>query len=192
MRIKNKILEWLYPVLIFFNKISRRGRLSLTGNIQAPSVFFDLSMPTGEGTNFNFQQLREKKTLIVNTASSCGYTPQYKAFESIYRQFGHKLNILAFPTSDFGNQELSTDEEIAAFCSRYSVTFPVMQKSKVGKGVGQNEVFQWLTQSSKNGWNELAPQWNFFKYLIDENGNLTHVWGSGIEPAEIANELEKL
>ena len=131
------------------------------------------------------------KILIVNTASDCGYTPQYTDLEKLYKEYKDKLIILGFPANDFGEQEKGSNEEIASFCQiNYGVTFPLMQKSTVIKSAAQNEVFKWLSDKNKNGWNEQEPTWNFCKYLVDENGILVNVYNSSVSPYELIDELK--
>ena len=134
---------------------------------------------------FDFASLKGKKVMIVNTASKCGYTPQYKDLEAIYKQYKDQgFVIIGFPANNFGSQEPGTNQEIETFCKlNYGVSFPLFKKSKVITGADQNEIFQWLTQKNKNGWNEQAPSWNFCKYLIDEQGRLTNFFASSVEPS---------
>ena len=133
----------------------------------------------------NFEKFRGKKVLLVNTASDCGYTGQYDELEKLYKQFQNKLVILGFPANDFKEQEKGTDEEIAQFCKiNYGVTFPLIKKSSVIRGTEQNEVFQWLSDKSKNGWNDQQPTWNFAKYLVNENGVLTNYFAPSLSPLD--------
>ena len=91
--------------------------------------------------------------------------------------------VIGFPANDFKEQEKGTDEEIASFCKlNFGVTFPLMKKSSVTKSADQNRIFNWLTDSTKNGWNNQPPSWNFCKYIVDEQGRLTNFFGSTIEP----------
>ena len=124
--------------------------------------------------------------MIVNTASECGYTAQYAELQQLYTKYADQLTIIGFPSNDFKEQEKGTDDEIAAFCKvNFGVTFPLAKKSSVLKGLGQNEVFQWLTMKEMNGWNEQQPTWNFSKYLIDEKGRLTHYFDPSVVPTEV-------
>lgn len=129
-----------------------------------------------QGNDFDFATLKGKKILVVNTASKCGLTPQYKDLEAIYKQ--HKeanFVIVGFPANNFASQEPGTDKEIGEFCLRnYGVSFPMMSKISV-KGDDMNKVYQFLTQKSKNGLQDSEVEWNFQKYLIDENGTLAKV-----------------
>lgn len=129
-----------------------------------------------EGNNFDFASLKGKKILIVNTASKCGLTPQYKDLQAIYDQYKDKnFVIVGFPANNFAAQEPGTNEEIGAFCQRnYGVTFPMMEKISV-KGDDMNEVYKFLTEKSKNGLQDSEVEWNFQKYLINEKGELVKV-----------------
>ncbi|HVN57174.1 MAG TPA: glutathione peroxidase [Bacteroidales bacterium] len=140
------------------------------------SGFYGFKVKTLEGGTFDFSTLKGKKVLIVNTASKCGFTPQYKDLEELYTRFGgEKFVIIGFPANNFANQEPGTPSEIKEFCTRnYGVTFPMMEKISV-KGNDIAPLYQWLTSKSKNGVMDSEVKWNFQKYLIDENGNLKDV-----------------
>mgnify|MGYP003460413885 FL=1 len=141
-----------------------------------------IKLKTIDGADADFSQYKGKKVLIVNTASECGYTPQYKDLETLYEQYMDKLVILGFPANNFGGQEPGTNEEIKKFCSdNYNVTFPIFEKISV-LGDDQNAVYKWLTTKDLNGWNEQQPKWNFSKYLLDENGNLLKYYSSAVKP----------
>jgi glutathione peroxidase len=129
-----------------------------------------------EGKVFYFSKLKGKKVMIVNTASKCGLTPQYKDLEVIYEKYKEKgFVIVGFPANNFGQQEPGTDKEIGAFCTKnYGVTFPMMSKISV-KGKDIDPVYQFLTQKSKNGLQDSDVEWNFQKYLINEKGELEKV-----------------
>ena len=121
--------------------------------------------------------------MIVNTASNCGYTNQYAELQKLYEHSREDLTIIAFPANDFKEQEKGSNEEIAQFCKiNYGVSFPLAKKSSVVKGANQNKVFEWLTHKELNGWNDKQPSWNFSKYLIDEEGNLTHYFDPAVSP----------
>lgn len=131
--------------------------------------------------------------MLVNTASDCGYTAQYDDLQKLSEIYKDKLVILGFPSNDFGQQEKADDTTIKDFCKvNFGVTFPLMAKSTVRKRDTQNDVFNWLSDKNKNGWNDMAPTWNFCKYLVDENGNLTHFFEAAIEPGDerVLNAIE--
>jgi len=145
--------------------------------------FYDFKVKTLEGETFDFATLKGKKVMIVNTASKCGYTPQYKDLEELYKKHGgENFVIIGFPANNFLWQEPGTAEEIREFCTRnYGVSFPMMEKISV-KGKDIHPVYQWLTQKSKNGVMDSDVKWNFQKYLIDEKGNLKEVMYSKENP----------
>jgi glutathione peroxidase len=128
---------------------------------------------TIEGTELDFSSLKGKKVLIVNTASECGFTPQYKQLEEVFEKYKNKnFTIIGFPANNFGHQEPGTNTEIKAFCQKnYGVTFQMMEKVSV-KGDDMCEIYKWLTDKSKNGVSSSSVKWNFQKYMIDENGYL--------------------
>jgi len=128
------------------------------------------------GDTFDFASLKGKKVMVVNTASECGLTPQYKDLQKLYDTYKDKnFVIIGFPANNFGQQEPGTDKEIAAFCrENYGVTFPMMSKISV-KGDDMHSVYQFLTQKSKNGLEDSEVAWNFQKYLLNENGELVKV-----------------
>jgi glutathione peroxidase len=135
-----------------------------------------------DGKNLNLASFKGKKILIVNTASKCGYTPQYEGLEKVYEQYKDKLVILGFPCNQFGGQEPGTNEEIVAFCKKnYGVSFPLADKIDV-KGDNIAPIYQWLTMKSKNGILDASIGWNFNKFLIDENGKMIAYFPSNIKP----------
>jgi glutathione peroxidase len=151
--------------------------------------FYDFKVKTLEGKTFDFASLKGKKVMIVNTASKCGNTPQYKDLEELYEKYaGSNFVIIGFPANNFGAQEPGTNSEIREFCtSTYGVTFPMMEKISV-KGADMHPVYQWLTSKVKNGVLDSEVKWNFQKYLIDEKGNLVDM----IIPKENPGTSEKV
>lgn len=191
MTLRQSLMKVFYPVLMTFKSKNTQKN---DKTMQPPVSFYSLHAKDNKGNDVNFEQFRGKKILIVNTASDCGFTPQYESLEELYKEYKGKLLILAFPANDFGEQEKGSNEEIASFCKiNYGVTFPLMQKGTVVKSSKQNEVFKWLTDKSKNGWNEQEPTWNFCKYLIDENGVLTNFYNSSVSPVseEVIDAVNK-
>jgi glutathione peroxidase len=137
-----------------------------------------------DGSDIDLSKYKGKKVLIVNTASQCGYTPQYKELQELYEKYGDKLVILGFPANNFGSQEPGSNEEIEKFCKEnYSVTFPMFQKISV-LGDDMHPLYKWLTNKELNGWNDQQPKWNFNKYLIDEEGNLLKYYSSAVKPMD--------
>jgi glutathione peroxidase len=137
------------------------------------------------GKTFDFATLKGKKIMVVNTASKCGLTPQYEELEALYTKYKSKnFVIVGFPANDFMSQEPGSDQEIAQFCKlNYGVSFPMMSKISV-KGKEMHPVYQFLTQKAKNGKEDSKVEWNFQKYLIDENGHLAKV----ISPRVLPND----
>lgn len=144
--------------------------------------FYDFKVKTLEGAEFDFSTLKGKKVMIVNTASKCGYTPQYKELEEVSVNYSNNLVILGFPANNFMNQEPGSASDIRKFCSEnYGVTFPIMEKISV-KGNDMHPLYKWLTSKDKNGVMDSDVKWNFQKYLIDENGKLVDVIYSKEKP----------
>lgn len=152
-------------------------------NATPSASFYDFKMQALEGGEMvDFQQFKGKKVVLLNVASKCGYTPQYADWEAFYKMHNDKVVVLGFPANNFMRQEPGTDAEIAEFCERnYGVTFPMFSKISV-KGSDQHPLYQWLSDKNKNGWNDKAPSWNFCKYVVDEEGKLTHFFPSGVKP----------
>ena len=160
--------------------------------VVAGKNFYSFKMKGIDGKDIDFSQFKGKKIIVLNTASMCGYTPQYADWEKF-----HKANkdvvILGFPANEFGGQEPGSNSEIASFCQvNYGVSFQMMEKVVV-KGSGKCELYQWLTDKSQNGWNEKEPSWNFCKYIINEKGELANFFASGIKPSspEFIEALKK-
>lgn len=145
--------------------------------------FYSLKAIQGNGKEMLFESIRGRKVLLVNTASDCGYTAQLDELQQLYHQYHDRLVVIAFPSNDFKEQEKGNDEEVSYFCKiNYGITFPIMQKSIVLKSEQQNEVYAWLTTKEKNGWNEQEPEWNFCKYLVDEEGVLLSYFPPAVSP----------
>jgi glutathione peroxidase len=189
MTIKQKIVKFIYPLINFAANAAGKNNKVLTSEKMAPISFYTLKATLNNGTELDFSGLKNRKVMIVNTASQCGYTPQYDALQALHEKYKESLYLIAFPANDFGEQEKGSDASIAEFCRvNFGVTFPLAHKATVVKAAGQHEVYQWLTDKNKNGWNDTVPSWNFCKYLIDEKGNLTHFFEAGIDP--MGKEIE--
>lgn len=135
-----------------------------------------------EGGTINFASFKGKKILIVNTASQCGYTPQYEGLQKLYETHKDKLVVVGFPANNFMGQEPGSDNEISEFCkARYGVTFPLASKISV-KGSDMAPIYQWLTSKAKNGVLDASISWNFNKFLLDENGKMIAYFGSKVKP----------
>ena len=182
---RQRILKIVYPLWIAFTKLLGKNTKILANgkNIRPVQSIYELSVPLNNGNALPLQAYKGKKLLLVNTASDCGYTNQYDDLQKLYQQYNNQLEIIAFPANDFKEQEKGSDNDIARFCKvNFGVTFPLAKKSVVVKAADQNKIFNWLTHKAKNGWNEKAPSWNFSKYLIDEQGTLTHYFDPSISP----------
>ena len=162
-------------------------------HIQPLQSFYSLSAQLNNGTLLSFSSLKGKKLLLVNTASDCGYTNQYTDLQKLYEDYQDRLTVIAFPANDFKEQEKGSDEEIRNFCKiNFGVTFPIALKGPV-KGNSQQRVFQWLTDKTKNGWNNQLPSWNFSKYLVNEEGVLMNYFDPAISPLseEVLKAIEE-
>ena len=135
--------------------------------------FYSFKTKTIDGKVFDLSSLKGKKVLVVNTASLCGNTPQYKDLEALYLKYGpDKFVIIGFPANNFGSQEPGSNAEIKQYCTeKYQVTFPMMEKISV-KGDDMDPIYKWLTTKSLNGKIDIDVSWNFQKFMIDEKGNL--------------------
>ena len=153
-----------------------------------PHTIYDFKVAGLSGGTIDFAAFKGKKILVVNTASKCGYTPQYAALEKLYETHKDQLVIVGFPANNFGAQEPGTNSEIGAFCQKnFGVTFPMAAKISV-KGSDMAPIYHWLTEKSKNDFKDSEVGWNFQKYLIDEKGKLVAVFESAVAPD--SRELE--
>lgn len=165
---KNSTLAMKMQLLLLF--------VCISGLSFAQSGFYDFTVKDIYGNDFQLATLKGKKVMVVNTASKCGLTPQYKQLEALFETYGgDNFTIVGFPANNFAGQEPGSNSEILEFCEQnYGVSFPMMGKISV-KGDDMHPLYQWLTQKSKNGVKDSKVAWNFQKYLIDENGNLVDV-----------------
>lgn len=154
-------------------------------SIMTKETIYQFKVEDLSGKPFDFASLKGKKILIVNTASKCGLTPQYKELEALYKQYSAKgFVIVGFPANNFASQEPGTNEEIEAFCElNYGVTFPMMSKISV-KGADMDPIYQFLTQKAKNGLQDSEVEWNFQKYLLNEKGELEKVIAPQTVPSD--------
>ena len=186
MTVRQFVIKKIYPLLQKFIKSDKRSEaISNIKNIQPLSSFYHLKAISIKGEEINFENFKNKKVLLVNTASDCGFTPQLTGLQKLHEQYGQQLVVLGFPANDFKEQEKGEDAEIATFCqANYGVTFTMMKKSMVVKNTRQNEVYNWLTHSTLNGWNNQVPIWNFSKYLVNEQGALINYFGPSVNPLD--------
>lgn len=158
-----------------------------------PASIYDFKVEALDGSIIDFSKFKGKKILIVNTASKCGYTPQYEGLEKLYEQYKDKLVIVGFPSNNFLFQEPGSNANIAEFCKKnYGVTFLMAAKIDV-KGRSTHPIYAWLTQKQYNKFDNSVVKWNFQKYLIDEKGNLVNMFAPSVEPMspEIVNAIKK-
>ncbi len=176
LSLKNKIMKNFLYILITFISVS----------VTAQSIH-QFKVETINGGTLDFATLKGKKIMVVNTASKCGLTPQYKQLEEVYKAYkDSNFVIVGFPANNFMSQEPGTDKDIAEFCQKnYGVSFPMMSKVSV-KGDDMCEVYKFLTEKSLNGLESSSVKWNFQKYLLDENGKLIKV----INPGTLPNDPE--
>ena len=152
-------------------------------NQKAMSIY-DFEIQSLEGEFINFADFKGKNILIVNTASECGYTPQYADLQELHESFGDKVTVLGFPANNFGGQEPGSDQQIASFCEKnYGVTFPMFSKMEV-VGKNQHPLFKFLKEKTGK-----EPTWNFCKYLVSEDGTEISFYPSSVNPGEIAEKL---
>jgi glutathione peroxidase len=149
------------------------------GSSDIPASIYDFKMKSLSGKEVDFSQFLGKNLLIVNTASKCGYTYQYKGLQKLHEQYGDKVTVLGFPANNFLWQEPGSNKNIEEFCEiNYGVTFPMFEKVSV-KGSDQHPLYTWLQHKSGK-----KPSWNFCKYLIDKSGNVTAFFDKGVEPLD--------
>ncbi|WP_426094476.1 glutathione peroxidase [Flavobacterium sp. DSR2-3-3] len=167
----------------------QKSETNMSTPLVAKETIYQFKVEDLSGNSFDFASLKGKKIMIVNTASKCGLTPQYKDLEAVYKEYKDKgLVIVGFPANNFASQEPGTNEEIATFCQmNYGVTFPMMDKVSV-KGDDMAAIYQFLTQKAKNGLQDSSVEWNFQKYLINKKGELEKV----ISPKTLVTDPEVL
>ena len=142
---------------------------------------YDFTVKSIDGKEVKLSKYKGKKLLIVNTASKCGYTPQYKELEELSKKYGNKVTVLGFPSNSF-NQELASNVEVASFCEKnYGVTFPLFETVAV-KGAAAVPLYKYLADKTRNGIVSDEPTWNFCKYLVNEKGQVVKFYGSGVTP----------
>ena len=156
-----------------------------TAQLEQDMTIYKFKVTNLEGDTFDFNSLKGKKIMIVNTASKCGLTPQYKKLQALYEKYNDKnFVIIGFPANNFLFQEPGSNEEIAVFCEKnYGVTFPMMSKISV-RGKNMHPIYQFLTQESKNGVISSSVSWNFQKYLINEDGTIHKVISPRTKPED--------
>ncbi|MDQ0475868.1 glutathione peroxidase [Chryseobacterium sp. MDT2-18] len=153
-----------------------------TTNNTMENTIYDYKVESLDGKEINFADFKGKKILVVNTASECGFTPQYADLEKLSKDYPDKLVVIGFPANNFGGQEPGSNQEIGAFCEKnFGVTFPMAAKVSV-KGEDIAPIFKYLTDKDLNGVKNTTILWNFTKFLIDENGHLIDSFISTTKP----------
>jgi glutathione peroxidase len=157
------------------------------------TTFYDFSAPLLDGAPQPLSDYRDKVVLVVNVASKCGFTPQYAGLEKLYETYKDRgLVVLGFPCNQFGEQEPGTEAEIAAFCDlNYNVTFPIFAKVRVN-GRQSLPLYTWLKRKAPGLLGVQLVPWNFTKFLVDRSGTKVQRFASAVEPADIAEAIEKL
>lgn len=150
-------------------------------------TFYDFSLKELDGSStIDLSMYKGKKVIILNVASACGYTPQYADWQKFHELRSKDVIVLGIPSNEFGSQEPGSNQEIASFCQKnYGVTFQLFEKIVV-KGDNKHPLYKWLSSKDLNGWNDKEPTWNFCKYVINENGELIHFFGSKVLPTDEA------
>ena len=177
-------------LLVTSFKAKTKNIILNTNNIAPKKSFYELEAISIDGKKISFDQYKNKKILIVNVASKCGYTYQYEGLQKLQDIHQDKVIVLGFPANDFFNQESGSNEEIEEFCeTNYGITFPMFEKTTT-KGKKQSPIYQWLTNKDFNGWNVQRPTWNFCKYLVNEKGELVGFFDSKVKP--LSEEITSL
>ena len=191
-----KLFYYVLPILSimiisFLYSKNNRSQIDISNLSKS---FYDYTATSIDGEVVSMADYKGKVVLIVNVASKCGFTPQYKGLQSLREKYKEDLVVLGFPSNNFLWQEPGKNSKIKQFCqTQYGVTFPMFEKVSVKKNKNQHPIFSWLSSANLNGWNNNAPSWNFYKYLIDKEGKLVDVFSSKVTPMseEILKYLEK-
>ncbi len=166
--------------------VGKSKKVENAEQVQPTTSLYDISIQSLEGnTKLNLSDYKGKYLVVVNTASQCGYTPQYKDLQAFHEKYKNQnIVVLGCPCNQFGGQEPGTAAEIGAFCQKiFGVTFQLTEKIDV-KGSKQHPLYQWLTQKSKNGAGDFDVKWNFNKFIISPEGKLLNYFGSGTKPMD--------
>lgn len=184
-----KIFLILLSFVAFFNSCAQKksdASKAKSKELMGKTIYDYKVAGLEEGKEINFADFKGKKILIVNTASECGFTPQYADLEKLSNEYKDKLVVIGFPANNFGGQEPGSNVEIGAFCQKnYGVTFPLAAKVSV-KGDDIAPIFKYLTEKELNGVKNTKILWNFTKFLVDENGKLVDSFISTTKPTDKA------
>jgi glutathione peroxidase len=195
--IKKAIRFFMFGGLVFAIQgcfFAKTKTVDPSTNKSAPVSFYTLKLKSLDGKEeWSMESFKGKKVLIVNTASECGYTPQYEGLQKLHEKYGDKLIVIGCPCNQFGGQEPGDASKIGAFCQKnYGVKFRISEKLDV-RGDGQHAVYKWLCNKTQNGALDASVTWNFNKFLINEAGNLVGYYPSRVSPddAELTAAIEK-
>ncbi len=183
------MLKYFFITVIIASCSSSNATKEVASLYQDKQSIHQFRVEALEGGEIDFASFKGKKILVVNTASKCGYTPQYKDLEELHKQYRDKLVIIGFPANNFGGQESGSNLEIKEFCTRnYGVSFPMAAKVSV-KGDDIAPLYKWLTNKMENGVLDAEVKWNFNKFLLDENGKMLAKFDSKSKP--LSEEITK-
>jgi glutathione peroxidase len=190
--------QWIHPEFLFFAEFDILGEKSKVRYVELHQggitmSVYDFTVKTIRGEEKSMADYKGKVLLIVNTASKCGFTPQYKELQELYDEYKDKgFEVLAFPCNQFGQQEPGSESEIERFCQlNYGVTFPLFAKVDVN-GANAHPLFVYLTEKAPGILGTKAIKWNFTKFLVDKNGNVVGRFAPQTKPSELKQEIEKL
>ncbi|MCW3089083.1 MAG: glutathione peroxidase [Ferruginibacter sp.] len=170
-----------FSCMVQGNNAFMNNETSDAANLRSKTIY-DFKVEALDGSTIDFSKFKGKKILIVNTASKCGYTPQYEGLEALYEKYKDHLVVVGFPANNFGGQEPGSNTEIKEFCKKnYGVTFPIASKISV-KGDDIAPIYKWLCNKSENGVLDAEIKWNFNKFLLDENGKIIAKFDSKVTP----------
>ncbi len=176
------IKKLIYSIL---KKVMKKTELSNTQQINPATSIYEIAIKDIAGNTTTLEKYKGKKMLLVNVASACGYTPQYKELQAFYEANKAHWVVLGFPCNDYGAQEQGSEHEIQQFCEvNFGVTFPMFSKVNI-KSSPIHPIYDWLTNPALNGWNSQVPDWNFCKFVIDEQGRLEGFYSSAVNPTEL-------
>lgn len=178
------MLQFIYNLILFVSKIfGFRNMATRPESVEKKSKsVYDIKLKTATGKELSLAEYKGKKILIVNTSSTCGFTPQLEELQKLHEQYNETVEVLGFPSDNFGLKESKENKKIEEFCQvNYGVTFRMFSKDNV-KGEQSSELFNWLFTKEQNGWNDKSPNWNFCKYLINENGELVAYFSPAVSP----------
>lgn len=181
---RQKTMKLFYPLIMSFGKLFGAKANVKTNFIIKPTIKIPLeSIKLNNGKDIEISKIVGKKVLLVNTASDCGYTGQYETLQKIHETYDDVV-VIGFPANNFKEQEKKSDSDIESFCKiNYGVSFWLSKKVDV-IGTNKDPIFEWLSNPKKNGWCSLEPEWNFSKYIVDENGMLCGYFGPGVDPLD--------